>query len=156
MAQGIVLALSRATRVTVAIRCRTYEQLTSAFAARRRELGLRQLDADEKAGLQSSYVGKLEIGTRKLGPLSLPMLLAAYDLDILLVPRSDVAPVEHRGLSGDKADRFTHHPTGDLANDIEDTSPRRSWRSGPWHEGQRRAQGRPCPQARGHRPQLRG
>ena len=90
--------------MTVAIRCRTYEQLTSAFAARRRQLGLRQLDADEKAGLQSSYVGKLEIGTRKLGSLSLPMLLAAYDLDILVVPRSDVSPVERIGSAG-----LVHH-----------------------------------------------
>jgi hypothetical protein len=86
--------------MTVAIRCRTYEQLTSAFAARRRQLGMRQIDADEATGLQSSYVGKLEIGTRRLGPLSLPMLLAAYDLDILLVPRSDAAPVERTGSCG--------------------------------------------------------
>jgi hypothetical protein len=101
MAQAPMFALSRDRRVTVAIRCRTYEQLTSAFAARRRQLGLRQLDADEKAGLQSSYVGKLEIGTRKLGALSLPMLLAAYDLDILLVPRSStVSPVERTGSCG--------------------------------------------------------
>jgi hypothetical protein len=87
--------------VTVATLCRTYEQLTSAFAARRRQLGLRQLDADEATGLQGSYVGKLEVGTRKLGPLSLPMLLAAYDLDILLVPRSpSVSPVERTGSAG--------------------------------------------------------
>jgi hypothetical protein len=90
--------------VTVATRCRTYQELTLAFAARRRQLGLRQLDADEKAGLQSSYVGKLEIGTRKLGSLSLPMLLAAYDLDILLVPRADAAPVERTGSAG-----LVHH-----------------------------------------------
>ena len=111
MAQGIVLAPCGATRVTAAIRCRTYEQVTSAFAARRRQLGLRQLDADEKAGLQSSYVGKLEIGTRKLGSLSLPMLLAAYDLDILLLPRfSTVSPVERTGSAG-----LVHHVprTGD-------------------------------------------
>jgi hypothetical protein len=86
--------------LTVAIRCRTYEQLTAAFAARRRQLGLRQIDADEKAGLQSSYVGKLEIRTRKLGNLSLPMLLAAYDLDILLVPRTPAAPVDRTGSAG--------------------------------------------------------
>jgi hypothetical protein len=92
-----------------AIRCRTYQELTAALAARRRQLGLRQLDADEKSGLQTGYVGKIESHVRHLGPLSLPMLCAAYDIDILVAPRSEIAPVEHRGLSGDKADRFPRH-----------------------------------------------
>jgi hypothetical protein len=94
----------------VAVRIRDYDQLAGALAARRRQLGLRPLDLDEKAGLQGGYAGKIESQTRRLGPLSLPMLLAGLDCDLLLCPRS--APVEHRGLSGDKADRFTHHPTG--------------------------------------------
>ena len=80
--------------MTVAIRCRTYEQLTSALAARRRQLGLTQLDVDARSGLQNSYTGKLEIGTRHLGKLSLPMLCAALDIDILVAPRSSVAPVD--------------------------------------------------------------
>jgi hypothetical protein len=58
--------------VTVAIRVRDYDQLRAALAARRRSLGLRQLEADEKSGLQSGYVGKIGAGTRKLGDLSLP------------------------------------------------------------------------------------
>jgi hypothetical protein len=97
----------------IAVRVRDYDQLTSALATRRRQLGLRQLEADHLSGCQSGYQGKIESQTRRLGPLSLPMILAALDCDLLLCPRSDVAPVEHRGLSGDKADRFTHHPTGD-------------------------------------------
>ncbi len=79
-----------------AIRCRTYQDLTQALAARRRQLGLTQLDVDARSGLQSSYTGKLEIGTRHLGKLSLPMLCAALDIDILVAPRSGVAPVEER------------------------------------------------------------
>jgi hypothetical protein len=90
----------------VAVRIRDYDQLTSALAARRRQLGLRQLELDEKSGLLSGYSGKIEVQTRRLGPLSLPMILAGLDCDLLLCPRSDAAPVEHRGLSGDKADRF--------------------------------------------------
>jgi hypothetical protein len=90
--------------LTIAIRCRTYEQLTSALAARRRQLGLRQLDADEKSGLQSGYFGKIECGARKLGNLSLPMALAALDCDLLLVPRSSSAPVERTGSAG-----LVHH-----------------------------------------------
>jgi hypothetical protein len=41
--------------------------------------------------------------------LSLPMILAGLDCDLLLCPRSDAAPVDHRGHSADKADRITHH-----------------------------------------------
>jgi hypothetical protein len=89
-----------------AIRCRTYQDLTQALAARRRQLGLRQLDADEKSSLQPGYVGKLECGDRHLGPVSLPMILAAYDCDLLLCARSSTAPVDHRGLSATKADRI--------------------------------------------------
>jgi hypothetical protein len=94
-----------------AIRCRTYQELTAALAARRRQLGLRQLDADEKSGLQTGYVGKIEAGIRRLGPLSLPMMLAALDCDLLLAPRSSAAPVEHRGMSADEAERVAHRAT---------------------------------------------
>ncbi|MGB7976257.1 MAG: hypothetical protein WCF81_18365 [Roseiarcus sp.] len=79
-----------------AIRCRTYQDLTAALAARRRALGLTQLQCDSRAGLQDQYTGKLEIGTRHWGKLSLPMLCAALDIDILVAPRSGVAPVEER------------------------------------------------------------
>jgi hypothetical protein len=82
--------------VTVAIRIRDYSQLTQALAARRRQLGLRQLDLDEKAGLMSGYSGKIEAGIRKLGDISLPNLLAGPDADLYLAARSDVTPVEAR------------------------------------------------------------
>jgi hypothetical protein len=82
--------------MTVAIRIRDYSQLTQALAARRRQLGLRQLDLDEKAGLQSGYAGKVEAGIRKLGDLSLPMILAGLDCDLYLAPRSSTTPVEQR------------------------------------------------------------
>jgi hypothetical protein len=91
-----------------AIRIRDYSQLRQAIAARRRQLGLRQLDLDEKSGTMTGYCGKLECGARKFGDLSLPMVLAALDCDLLLAPRSADAPVEHRGLSADKAERFDH------------------------------------------------
>jgi transcriptional regulator with XRE-family HTH domain len=85
--------------VTAAIRIRSYAQLTASLAARRRALGLRQLDVDEKSGLQGGYVGKIECGDRKLGDLSLPMLLAALDCDLYLAPRSSAegpGPAERR------------------------------------------------------------
>ena len=101
----------------VAVRIRDYDQLTSAIAARRRQLGLRQLELDQKAGLASGYSGKLECHDRHFGKLSLPMVQAALDVDLYLAPRSDVAPVaEQRVLgarSADSVDRVALPPTGE-------------------------------------------
>ena len=84
------------------IRIRDYGQLRSALAARRRQLGLRQLEVDGLAGTQSGYYcGKVESNVRKLGDLSLPMILWALDADLVLVPRSStVPPVERTGSAG--------------------------------------------------------
>lgn len=97
--------------MTVAVRIRDYRQLTQALAARRRELGLRQLEADEKSGLMSGYFGKIECGVRKLGDLSLPMVLAALDCDLLLAPRQSTPAAERRAGSAG----LVHHaqPSGD-------------------------------------------
>jgi hypothetical protein len=76
------------------------------LAARRRQLGLRQLDLDEKAGLMSGYSGKIEAGIRKLGDISLPNLLAGLDADLYLAPRSSTTPVEARQGS---AGAVQHH-----------------------------------------------
>jgi hypothetical protein len=91
----------------VAVRIRDYDQLTSALAARRRQMGLRQLEVDDLSGCQPGYQGKIEVGIRRLGPLSLPMILAALDCDLLLAPRSDAAPVERTGSCG-PIDRAAH------------------------------------------------
>ena len=69
------------------LRVRDYRQLAAAIAARRRQLGLRQLQVDELAGVQSGYTGKLECGDRHFGDLSLPMLLAGLDCDLYLAAR---------------------------------------------------------------------
>jgi hypothetical protein len=98
--------------MTVAIRIRDYSQLTQALAARRRQLGLRQLDLDEKSGLQSGYAGKVEAGIRKLGDLSLPMILAGLDCDLYLAPRSSTTPVEARGSAGN-VQHLNRQPNGE-------------------------------------------
>ena len=92
--------------MAAALACRSYDQLVQALAARRRQLGLRQLDVDEKSGLQSGYTGKIEAKVRRLGDLSLPMLCAALDVDILVAPRSEAAPIERPQLSAERADQF--------------------------------------------------
>jgi hypothetical protein len=79
--------------LTCGLRIRDYSQLRAAIAARRRQLGLRQRDADEICGLQPGYLGKIEKNIRKLGDLSLPMVLAGLDCDLYLAPRGAAAPV---------------------------------------------------------------
>ncbi|MFG1247281.1 hypothetical protein [Xanthobacter flavus] len=67
----------------------TYRQLMDALIRRRRQLGLSQMEADDIAGLQDGYTGKLEVwdrdNGRRLGPVSLDLLLSAYNLGIQLV-----------------------------------------------------------------------
>jgi hypothetical protein len=99
--------------VTVAVKCRTYQQLTQALAARRRQLGLRQLDLDEKSGLQPGYSGKVEVGIRKLGDLSMPMLCAALDIDILVAPRSEASPSERPGGSAGRVQHLDRQPNSE-------------------------------------------
>jgi hypothetical protein len=89
-----------------AIKVRDYDQLRQAIAVRRRVLGLRQLEVDERSGCQSGYQAKLEKGIRHFGPLSLPMVLAALDCDLLLAPRNPTAPtVDRVGSAGQVHDR---------------------------------------------------
>lgn len=67
----------------------TYRQLMDALKRRRLQLGMTQMEADDVAGLQDGYTGKLEVwdrdNGRRLGPVSLDLLLSAYHLGIQLV-----------------------------------------------------------------------
>lgn len=84
-----------ADRETIAY-CWNYRGLMNALKARRMDLGLSQLEVDDKAGLQDGYCGKLEAwdrdGGRRWGPVSLDLLLGAYDLGIALVEIRPAAP----------------------------------------------------------------
>lgn len=78
--------------------CWDYASLMAALKARRVALGFTQLDVDERAGLQDGYTGKLEAWDKdsgwRLGPVSLPLLLGALEVQLALavlrepVPRS--------------------------------------------------------------------
>ena len=65
---------------------RNYSALRVAFTTGRKAMGVSQLEMDELAGLQSGYTGKLECGMKHLGDLSMPKLLAALKMALLLVP----------------------------------------------------------------------
>ncbi len=67
----------------------TVSELRELFAARRRQLGWSQLELDDRAGLQDQYAGKLEIGTRNYGDMSLSCVLGALGLEISIRERRD-------------------------------------------------------------------
>jgi hypothetical protein len=70
--------------VKVAMKVSDYTQLVQVLDSRRRQLGLRMTDVDYKSGLQEGYAAKLICGIRKLGPVSLPLMLETLGLEILV------------------------------------------------------------------------
>lgn len=84
--------------VATAIRCETISQLRQVLTARRRALGLRQLELDDLSGTQSGYQGKLEKGIRGYGDMSLSATLGALRLELYVVerPAEERAPAEPR------------------------------------------------------------
>ena len=64
---------------------RSYEDLVAACTIRRHELKLAQLVVDEIAGFQVGYTGKLECGDKRLGAMSMPCLLQALGLELVVV-----------------------------------------------------------------------
>jgi hypothetical protein len=96
-----------------AVRCRDYSELLGALNARRRELGLTMEVFDELSGLTNGYSAKVFCGMRRFGPMSLSVTLATLGLELLVAPKDSehARPVERRGMSADKADRFEHRAT---------------------------------------------
>jgi hypothetical protein len=70
-----------------ALRC--WDGLVDALAERRRQLGLTQLDLDDRAGFQSGYTGKLEAwlgrSGRVAGTVTLPLWLEALGVVLVVV-----------------------------------------------------------------------
>lgn len=68
-----------------AIEVQTFDDLRKAFAEHRRQSGVRQLELDDIAGLQSGYTGKLECGTKRYGDMSLSCTLGALGLRLVVM-----------------------------------------------------------------------
>ena len=66
-----------------------YGDLVATLARRRHDLRFSQLEVDQNSGLQDGYTGKVESwnapSSRKLGHVSMPNLLAALRVSIVLV-----------------------------------------------------------------------
>lgn len=58
----------------------SYDEMVAALIEQRHAVGLSQLEVDERAGLPSGYTGKIECGRRRLGALSLSLMLQALGL----------------------------------------------------------------------------
>ena len=68
----------------------SYNELRQAFAAARKARGLKQLDVDHIAGVQSGYTGKLECGDKNFGEMSFDSILGALGVVLVLTPPQHV------------------------------------------------------------------
>lgn len=69
-------------------RARTYAELRGLLAERRKSLGLRQLEVDDLAGLQGGYTGKLEVGIKNYGDMSLDAMTGALEVELAVMRRA--------------------------------------------------------------------
>ena len=67
-------------------------ELSQALAHRRYQLGMTSRVVDDLAGLADGHTSKLECGTKNLGDVTLPALLATYGLKLVLVASDDDVP----------------------------------------------------------------
>ncbi len=63
----------------------TPREIANCLRSRRLELGLTQSAVCHLAGVQDGYVGKLEVGVRTLGPMSLGAMLGALGLRLAVI-----------------------------------------------------------------------
>jgi hypothetical protein len=64
----------------------SFQDLRDAFKQRAAELGMRHLDVDDAAGWAPGYFGKLQCGMKNLGETSLPRVLMALGLELVIRP----------------------------------------------------------------------
>jgi hypothetical protein len=83
--------------------CQNYSDLIGAFIERRHALGLSQGDVDYISGLQEGYTGKIESyrhqkSGRVLGVLTLPLLLQALGVELVVKPIASHKVPSHKVL----------------------------------------------------------
>jgi len=74
--------------------------LMRIIRARRLELGIPGAVLDEAAGLPDRYVSKLEAGVKNLGRLSLPLLLEALGLRLVVIADDATLPASTKRFVG--------------------------------------------------------
>lgn len=83
-------------------RVTTLEEMAQGIRRRRKSLGLSQSVVDHIAGMAGGHTAKIECGDKGLGKISVPLLLGALKLEIVLMP----ATSQHRGRNGHKSEDF--------------------------------------------------
>jgi predicted transcriptional regulator len=81
---------------SMARKVRDFDELATALRNRRLELGMSQLELDHRSGLPDGYTAKLELvasnptakNARNIGRLSLPLMLEALGLTLIVKPTS--------------------------------------------------------------------
>lgn len=94
--QAAQAALSRAEKRAAAIArakaaalrsIRSYEELLASLDAQRVARGYTMSEMDIRTGLADGYVAKVLVGMKNLGPASLPCILEALKVDLVLIER---------------------------------------------------------------------
>lgn len=75
-------------------------ELAKLIAARRYQLGISSRHLDQIAGLADGHTSKIECGSKKLGDISLPALLATLGLKLAVVVDDDSLPLQTQFARG--------------------------------------------------------
>jgi hypothetical protein len=75
-------------------------EIVALLEKRRYALGIKQLDLDAVAGLADGHCGKIACGTKPIGHISLPNLLAALGLKLAVIADDTALPRQTRALIG--------------------------------------------------------
>ena len=76
------------------LRARDYAELRKLVDERRKELRMKMWEVDVDAELQDGYFAKIICGLRNFGPDTLGKILAALDVEIVLMPRYSAPSAE--------------------------------------------------------------
>ena len=78
------------------LRARDYAELRKLVDERRKELRMKMWEVDVDAELQDGYFAKIICGLRNFGPDTLGKILAALDVEIVLMPRYSAPSAESK------------------------------------------------------------
>ena len=78
----------------------SFSELAKLIARRRYQLGISSPHLDQIAGLADGHTSKIECGSKKLGEISLPALLATLGLKLAVVADDESLPVQTQCARG--------------------------------------------------------
>lgn len=79
---------------------KSFSELAKLIARRRYQLGISSRRLDQIAGLAEGYTSKIECGSKKLGDIPLPALLATLELRPSVVADDESLPLQTQYARG--------------------------------------------------------